>query len=768
MMRCTNCGRDCPEETRFCPWCGAEAEPAPEEPETAPETAPESPAVEPESEKPTEPESAPESAPETAAEPDAEPEEGPEQTPDAPEESPEPAEKPEPVWQRLWKRLQTWRQNRQPVDREKLRHTLRIIGCALTALGLLTLLVVALVLIYMNKEARKLPAGEETLPQQTKPEPINFYSQIDPGQIRSEGELHFVGNELLAVSAEGVSYTEMERFCSEKNYRIVGYVELTDTYQLRLPEVHTLEGLERLAAELEQESLVDCAMPNVVWQPGASAIPEDPWGGQLNWEAAVPDTDNWGLMAIRAPESWALCAPGTLRIGILDGGFDARHEDLRFAALRRNTGEGDALLRQHGTMCASVLGAVQGNGLGLSGTAPDCALYAFGSGSWCGQMDALSAMAELSGENVNVICSTLGYREELAAAAAAGQTELQRYYYELPGRFSGLALRRLLGKGYDFLLVCPAGNGAAGQPLDAGWSSVFACISDPELQERILVVGAAGIQQDGSFVQAPFSNTGERVDLLAPGVQVFCALPGNTYARQDGTSLAAAHAAGAAACAWALNPDVSGAQLKELLVRTARTQVIGGSAGMLNMQEALLAAQSADAGDRSSEGERARDAYAALLSRGLRLRRLSGGGGELDAQRYLLLDMDGDGTEELLVYALSESERCASFALYTFRGGDPVCIADAWETCRFSSWSNVSLTLEVWDGKNIYASAEKSSAGYGESGDCFWLSWDGTELSCAEEDLRPESGERTILIFNSAFTQAGIRIGSAEDELRSR
>ena len=157
------------------------------------------------------------------------------------------------------------------------------------------------------------------------------------------------------------------------------------------------------------------------------------------------------------------------------------------------------------------------------------------------------------------------------------------------------------------------------------------------------------------------------------------------------------------------------------------------------------------------------------MSRGLRLRRLSGGSGaELDAQRYLLLDMDGDGAEELLVYALHESERSASFALYTCRGGEAVCIADAWETCRFSSWSNVSLTLEVWDGKGIYASAEKSSAGYGESGDCFWLSWDGTELSCAEEDLRPESGERTILIFNSAFTQAGIRIGSAEDELRSR
>ena len=55
MMRCTNCGSEIPEETRFCPWCGAEAEPAPETPGTAPETAPESPA-----ESEAEPETAPE------------------------------------------------------------------------------------------------------------------------------------------------------------------------------------------------------------------------------------------------------------------------------------------------------------------------------------------------------------------------------------------------------------------------------------------------------------------------------------------------------------------------------------------------------------------------------------------------------------------------------------------------------------------------------------------------------------------------------------
>ena len=95
-------------------------------------------------------------------------------------------------------------------------------------------------------------------------------------------------------------------------------------------------------------------------------------------------------------------------------------------------------------------------------------------------------------------------------------------------------------------------------------------------------------------------------------------------------------------------------------------------------------------------------------------------------------------------------------------------IADAWDSCRFASWSNVTLTLEVCDGRYVYASAEKSSAGYGESGERYWLSFDGRELSCTQEDLRESSEERVILIFKSSLTRAGIRIGSAEDELLRR
>jgi subtilisin family serine protease len=734
-----------------------EGEPAPETPEEEP--IPETPEAEPVAETPEEP------IPET----------GEEALPEAPAEA---EKKPRILSWKLPRLPVREKKEKPPRDKEKQKRILRIVGGALTGLGLLILLVLALLLMRMSRQVRGAGDETESQPQPARYGMVNFTSQADPQRVRTEGNVQFVDDELIAVSAEGVSYTEMERLCSQRDLRIIGYVELTDSYQLRLPEAHTLTGLQRRAEELEQESMVDCAMPNVVWQPGFSAVPQDPWGGQTDWEQPQAGKDNWGLAAIRAPACWERRTPGTVRVGLVDGAFDSRHEDLRYASLLRNEGErrldsvGAVQAREHGTMVASVLGAVHDNGLGLSGVIRDCALYALGAPAYCGQMDALSAVAELSGQGVTVIQYGLGYREELVSAALAGQTDARYCYFEQSGQLSSLALQRLLGKGYDFLLVLPAGNGLGGEAADAAWSSLFASLTEPALRDRILVVGAAGIDPDGSFFPAPFSNTGARVDLLAPGVQIYCALPGNGYARRDGTSLASAHAAGAAASVWAANPGMSGAQLRALLMKTADIPVAGSGAALLDMEAAMEEAGRSTWTGGQDDRELALDAYAALLRRGvqLQLRSLPGESGALtvDAQYYYLLDMDRDGVDELLLYALNSTERCASFAIYAFRGGDVVRIADAWDTCRYASWSNVSLMLEVCDGRYVFASAAKSSTGYGESGDRYWLRFDGSQLRCTEEDLRQRYEDRVILIFNSSLTKAGVRIGSAQDELLSR
>jgi subtilisin family serine protease len=87
------------------------------------------------------------------------------------------------------------------------------------------------------------------------------------------------------------------------------------------------------------------------------------------------------------------------------------------------------------------------------------------------------------------------------------------------------------------------------------------------------------LDQNGSL--APFSNFGiQSVDLGAPGVAVFSTTVGSKYSDKvlefrgfeltwDGTSMAAPHAAAAAAWYWSQHPTKTALQVKEALMTSA-------------------------------------------------------------------------------------------------------------------------------------------------------------------------------------------------------
>jgi subtilisin family serine protease len=83
-----------------------------------------------------------------------------------------------------------------------------------------------------------------------------------------------------------------------------------------------------------------------------------------------------------------------------------------------------------------------------------------------------------------------------------------------------------------------------------------------------LTVGASS-WKGGNELAAPFSNFGKQsVDLFAPGVDIYSAVPGSKYERQSGTSMAAPVVSGVAALLMAYYPELTAADVKDILIAT--------------------------------------------------------------------------------------------------------------------------------------------------------------------------------------------------------
>jgi subtilisin family serine protease len=95
----------------------------------------------------------------------------------------------------------------------------------------------------------------------------------------------------------------------------------------------------------------------------------------------------WALAQVRAPQAWARTTGAGIRIGIVDTGVDLAHEDLagQIAASTSCVGAAGQPARcagsgqddnGHGTHVAGIVAAVGGNGVGVTGIAPDAELVA--------------------------------------------------------------------------------------------------------------------------------------------------------------------------------------------------------------------------------------------------------------------------------------------------------------------------------------------------------------------------------------------------------
>ena len=124
----------------------------------------------------------------------------------------------------------------------------------------------------------------------------------------------------------------------------------------------------------------------------------------------------------------------------------------------------------------------------------------------------------------------------------------------------------------------------------------FLNLMDAEsVKDRVIVVGAVGIdsgastQNNTQYSYAYFSNVGSRVDVVAPGVDVY-SCTANGYGSLSGTSMATPHVSGVAGLIFACNPALSGPEVKDILVAstTGRYYHGGEYSGLLNANNSVV------------------------------------------------------------------------------------------------------------------------------------------------------------------------------------
>lgn len=379
-----------------------------------------------------------------------------------------------------------------------------------------------------------------------------------------------------------------------------------------------------------------------------AAYPDDPWDG-VQWNVRVPRGDNWGMEAINAPGAWGyLDQMGTVRIGLIDS-MPADYGDLSFANKsclfvddatgKTNVNKYKLSADKHGTHVSGIMGAGWDNGTGVSGVTGGkgelyySAVYYESDGNveerYATAYSYLLALKTLIDQDVQVINISQNTSRLVGFAASHGNQNAINYL-SLQADMTEKGLGRIISARAgepDFVICVAAGNSNSTyyykddkQPYGYreeisfwekmksmfGWRGEkggslalynnFLNLMDAEdVKGRVIVVGALGIDDSAStsdstrYTYADFSNVGSRVDISAPGVDVYsCVVDGYDYL--SGTSMAVPHVSGVAGLVFACNPDLSGLQVKDILKASATGRYYYGSeySGMVDAEGSVV------------------------------------------------------------------------------------------------------------------------------------------------------------------------------------
>ncbi len=404
------------------------------------------------------------------------------------------------------------------------------------------------------------------------------------------GDAPFVPGEIIVGFAPGVS-TQSATPLTVSGVPL-GVIESIPALGVQLLGNRSLNAAEtlKLVLELQRRSDVRYAQPNYIAQP--AAVPNDPFYSY-----------QWHYPAINLPAAWDITtgSPGVV-VAVVDTGIlhsfsvpSLTHPDLvgkvvpgyDFISDYRMARDGDGRdpdpydvgdnpfgqSSYHGSHVAGTIAAATNNGTGVAGVDWNAAILpiralGYGGGTI---FDIVEGTLWASGHSIagvpnnpnpaHVINLSLGWKRPCEA-----------FEQEALDWIASSSSRRSI-------VIAAAGN----DDIDAALMSPASC-------RNVITVGAT----DFSNGRAPYSNYGSRIDVMAPGGNTNVDWTGDGYPDgvlslwkndatgafdylfEQGTSMAAPHAAGVASLMKSLDPDITQAEVLAALQATARPLTASG------------------------------------------------------------------------------------------------------------------------------------------------------------------------------------------------
>ena len=203
------------------------------------------------------------------------------------------------------------------------------------------------------------PEREPLTPEFTFDEGTNSYSYENGngGQIRvhipDEDDIvtdkttviSFVKNELILRVKPGIPDDQAFKCIENLGGIIVGKNTYLHTYQVQfITEYYSLDSIDDLIKTSMATGIFDSAYPNYVIseeqeEAGEFSLSDEEWSP---WNETADK--HWGADAIHAPDMWQILDATdtqTVRVGVLDGTFYTKNDDLHFTAVSREWKAGE-------------------------------------------------------------------------------------------------------------------------------------------------------------------------------------------------------------------------------------------------------------------------------------------------------------------------------------------------------------------------------------------------------------------------------------------